>query len=63
MDLKERLKKIMAEEFGITTDAQLNEAYENLDLSVYGIFTQKGAEHEKGDSSKTGNNLGVVNAV
>lgn len=41
MDLKERLKKILEVEFGITTEEQLNEAYENIDMSVYGIFVKK----------------------
>lgn len=45
MELKEKLKRIMAEEFGITTDAQLDEAYEKLDMSILGIFADpKGRE-------------------
>lgn len=49
MDLKERLRLIMAEEFGIKTDEELNKAYEALDLSDYGILTQKGVGNEKRD--------------
>ena len=45
MELKEKLKKIMERDFGITTDAQLNEAFEKLDLSELGIFTE--AREEK----------------
>ena len=47
MELKEKLRAILEKEFGITTDSQLNEAYENIDMSVYGIFTaRKGSDHE-----------------
>lgn len=42
MELKEKLKEIMAREFGITTDEQLNEAYENMDMSLFGIFAERG---------------------
>ena len=47
MELKERLKRIMEQEFGITTAKQLNEAYEKMDMSVLGIF--KESKHEEGD--------------
>ena len=53
MELKERLKSIMEQEFGITTEAQLNDAIGGLDLSIYSIFTaQNGREkryEKKGD--------------
>lgn len=52
MELKERLKKIMEQEFGITTAAQLNEAYEKMDMSVLGFF--KESRNEKGDSNSNG---------
>ena len=45
MDLKERLKNIMAQEFGITTDEQLNEAYDRLDLSDFSVFAE-GSKNE-----------------
>ena len=41
MELKERLQKIMEEQFGIKTDEQLNEAFERLDTSDFGIFTKR----------------------
>ena len=46
MELKETLKKIMQEEFGIITDEQLNKAYESLDMSEFGVFTQKGVDKD-----------------
>lgn len=47
MDLKEKLKEIMKSEFGITTDTQLNETFEQLDWSEFGIFTAGGEKkHE-----------------
>lgn len=58
MDLKQRLQMIMEQEFGITTDKQLDEAFEKLDLSVYGVFTQKGVRNEKRDVS-VGGGFGV----
>lgn len=42
MELKEKLKKILEQEFGITTDEQLNEAYSKIDMSIYGLFTKEG---------------------
>lgn len=45
-ELKIKLEKIMKQEFGITTDEQLNDAFENIDLSVFSIFTKKGASNE-----------------
>ena len=63
MDLKERLQMIMEKEFGISTGEQLNEAYEKLDLSVYGIFTRKGEENETGDIGTFNNRYGIVRAV
>lgn len=44
MDMKERLKTILEKEFGITTEEQLNEAYEKIDTSIYGIFVLKEGE-------------------
>ena len=38
MELKEKLKKIMEQEFGITTDAELEQVYEALDMSDLGVF-------------------------
>lgn len=54
MDLKERLRLIMAEEFGIKTDEELNKAYEALDLSDYGLLAQKGVQNEKRDFTCSG---------
>ena len=54
MELKDRLKKIMEQEFGITTDEQLNKAFREMDMSLMGLFT-KGVENEKGDISNRGN--------
>ena len=48
MGLIERLKEIMEQEFGITTDEQLTEAMKGLDMSVYGIFA---ASKRKGDEN------------
>ena len=44
MDLKERLMKILRDELGINSDEQLEEAYEQIDTSVYGIFTEQREE-------------------
>lgn len=38
MDLLERLKQIMANDFGITTNEQLTEAVENYPEVDFGIF-------------------------
>lgn len=38
MELKEKLKEILASEFGITTDEQLMAAVSQIDLDL-GIFT------------------------
>ena len=38
----------MEQELGITTEEQLNEAYENIDMSVFGLFVTKGENHEEG---------------
>lgn len=61
MDLKDRLKKIMEQEFGITTDEQLNEAFENMDMSDLGIFVKGNRNEVKRDSYI--NDLALLNAV
>lgn len=48
MGLMERLKEIIEQEFEITTDEQLSEAVNELDMSVYGIFT---TSKRKGDEN------------
>lgn len=45
MDIKEKIKKILEQEMGITTPEQLEEAYENMDMSLFGIFAPREGEH------------------
>jgi len=47
MELAERMRKIMKEQFGIETDEQLIEAVSHLDSPDLGIFVSpmKGAEN------------------
>lgn len=49
MELKDRLKKIMKEQFGIETDEELIEAVRNDSPVDLGIFTTqlRGGNHEK----------------
>lgn len=48
MELIERLRKIMEEEFGITTDEELIKATDNMDTSVFGIFAPREKENING---------------
>lgn len=48
MELKEKLKKIMAEEYGIHTDAELDRAFEQIDTSIFAMFSEKEGEKSNG---------------
>ena len=39
MELAEKLREIMKNEFGITTDEELLEACEKIDDSIFSVFT------------------------
>lgn len=53
MELKDRLKKIMAEQFGIKTDEELIKACENMEPVDLGIFVIPIEGKENEEKSKT----------
>ena len=64
MSTKERLQQVLERELGITTVEQLNDAYDRLDTSIFGIFIAEVGENDEkmGNVADDGNSVHVCTA-